>query len=156
MATRKKNTLFGKVLGDVKSFVIPETDPSWDPSAAIAEQNAKEQLEAMAAAKGVSTSGLALMTSTTALSVQSGMVTDTTTNDVEIKFPNPVDDPVFLISNLWNAQGSSSDIGYDPATLTSNGVTVKRGYGMNLNGLQPFAWFVISAAPTAGNQPPEM
>jgi hypothetical protein len=64
------------------------------------------------------------------------------TNDLAIVFNPPVENPIFIITNLWNAAGTSSDIGY--TDLSSTGVIVKRGYGMTIGGLQDFSWVVLS------------
>lgn len=125
---------------------FPESDPDFPARAekALAEQAAKEALQALADSKSMSVVALALATAAQGLSIQGGSVIGNSNKDLDIVFDSPVQNPTFIITNLWNTQGSTSDIGYDPATLTPNGVTVKRGYGMTVNGLQDFSWVALS------------
>ena len=149
MATKQPKTLLGDindVLDEVLNPVFPESDPDFPARAAkaLAEQAAKEALQALADSKSMSVAALALATAVQGVSIQCGSVIGNSITDLDIVFNPPVQNPTFIITNLWNTQGSSSDIGYDPATLTPNGVTVKRGYGMVVNGLQDFSWVVLS------------
>lgn len=124
-------------------------DPSFEANAAaaIAEQAAREELAALAATRGVGSTALQLAATSQVIVTQAGQVVGNAENDLVITFSPPIENPIFIITNLWNAAGASSDIGY--TDLTSTGVTVKRGYGMNLGGLQDFSWVVLSVpAPT--------
>ena len=125
---------------------FPEADPDFPARAAkaVAEQAAKEALQALAGSNSMSVAALALVTAAKVLSIQGGSVIGNSNKDLDIVFNPPVQNPTFIITNLWNTQGSTSDIGYDPTTLTPNGVTVKRGYGMVVNGLQDFSWVALS------------
>ena len=126
-------------------------DPNFDANAAtaIAEQAAREGLAALAATRGLGSTALQLAATSQVIVTQAGQVVNDNTQDLDIVFNPPVENPIFIITNLWSASRTSSDIGYDPATLTSTGVTVKRGYGMSINGLQDFSWVVLSVpAPT--------
>ena len=125
---------------------FPESDPDFPARAekALAEQAAKEALQALADSKSMPVVALALATAAQVLSIQGGQVINNNDKDLQITFNPPVSNPTFIITNLWRDGGGSSDIGYDPTTLTPNGVTVKRGYGMVVNGLQDFSWVALS------------
>ena len=142
MATKPQDILLG----------FPESDLDFPARAekALAEQAAKEALQALADSNSMPVAALALVTAAQALSIQGGSVIGNSQNDLAIVFDPPVQNPAFIITNLWNTQWSTSDIGYDPATLTPNGVTVKRGYGMVGNGLQDFSWVVLSVTTPTG------
>ena len=79
-----------------------------------------------------------------ALSIQGGQVINNNNKALQITFNPPVGNPTFIITNLRRDGGGSSDIGYDPTTLTPNGVTVKRGYSSTHGGLQDFSWVALS------------
>ena len=119
-------------------------DPNFEANAAaaIAEQAAREELAALAATRGVGSTALQLAATSQVIVTQAGQVVGDNTQDLTITFSPPVANPIFVITNLWNAEGTSSDIGY--TDLTSTGVTVKRGYGMTIGGLQDFSWVVLS------------
>jgi hypothetical protein len=119
-------------------------DPNFAANAAtaIAEQVAREELAALAATRGVGSTALQLAATSQVIVTQAGQVVGNAENDLAIIFNPPVENPIFVITNLWNAEGTSSDIGY--TDLTSAGVTVKRGYGMTIGGLQDFSWVVLS------------
>ena len=136
MATKPQDIFLG----------FPEADPDFLARAkkSLAEQAAKEKLQAFADSNSMPVAALALVTAAQVLSIQGGSVIGNSQNDVSIVFDPPVENPTFIITNLWNEEGSSSDIGYDPSTLTPKGVTVKRGYGMVSNGLQDFSWVALS------------
>ena len=123
---------------------FPEFDPDFPARAEkeLAEYALKEALVAKAAARGTSVTGLALITAAQVLSIQGGSVIDNKQNDLDITFDPPVENPTFIITNLFNENNSSSDISY--TNLTSNGVTVKRGYTMTAGGLQDFSWVALS------------
>ena len=137
---------------------FPEFDPDFPARAKkeLAEHALKEALVAKAAARGTSVTGLALITAAQVLSIQGGSVIGNKQNDLDITFDPPVENPTFIITNLFNENNSSSDISY--TNLTSKGVTVKRGYtnltskGGAVNrgsttttgGLQDFSWVVLS------------
>ena len=125
---------------------FPESDPDFPARAekALVEQAAKEALQALADSKSMPVVALALATAAQVLSIQGGQVINNNDKDLQITFNPPVSNPTFIITNLWRDGGGSSDIGYDPTTLTPNGVTVKRGYGMVVNGLQDFSWVALS------------
>ena len=99
---------------------FPESDPDFPARAekALAEQAAKEALQALADSNSMPVAALALATAAQVLSIQGGQVINNNDNDLQIAFNPPVKNPTFIITNLWNKQGSTSDIGYDPATLT--------------------------------------
>ena len=147
MTTKPQDILLG----------FPEADPDFPARAkkAVAEQAAKEALQALADSNSMSVAALALVTAAQVLSIQGGSVIGNSITDLDIVFNPPVQNPTFIITNLWNTQSSTSDIGYDPATLTPNGVTVKRGYGMVVNGLQDFSWVVLSV-PNPTVTPPSL
>jgi hypothetical protein len=119
-------------------------DPHFEANAAaaIAEQAAREDLAALAATRGVGSTALQLAATSQVIVTQAGQVVGDATNDLAIVFNPPVENPIFIITNLWNAAGTSSDIGY--TDLSSTGVIVKRGYGMTIGGLQDFSWVVLS------------
>lgn len=119
-------------------------DPTFEANAAaaIAEQAAREDLAALAATRGLGSTALQLAATAQVIVTQAGQVVGNGENDLSIVFNPPVENPIFLVTNLWNAEGRSSDIGY--TDLTSTGVTVKRGYGINIGGLQDFSWVVLS------------
>ena len=123
---------------------FPEFDPDFPARAAkeLAEHALKEALVAKAATRGTSVTGLALITAAQVLSIQGGSVIGDQRNDLDITFDPPVENPTFIITNLFNENNSSSDISY--TNLTSNGVTVKRGYTMAIGGLQDFSWVALS------------
>lgn len=149
MTTKPQKNILGEV-GDILENAVgslfPESDPYFPARAekALAEQAAKEALQALADSNSMSVAALALVTASQVLSIQAGQVIANNENDLDIPFNPPVDNPTFIITNLWRDGGGSSDIGYDPTTLTPNGVTVKRGYGMVVNGLQDFSWVALS------------
>ena len=136
MATKPRDIFLG----------FPEADPDFPARAekSLAEQVAKEALQALADSNSMPVAALALVTAAQALSIQGGQVINNNDNDLQITFNPPVSNPTFIITNLLRDGGGSSDIGYDPTTLTPNGVTVKRGYGMVVNGLQDFSWVALS------------
>lgn len=83
----------------------------------------------------------------TLITTQAGVVQDNMDNDLVITFSPPIPEPIFLMTNMWNVDGKSSDIGY--SDLTPNGVTVRRGYSMSAGGLQDFSWIAFpKAVPT--------
>ena len=137
---------------------FPEFDPDFPARAekALAEHALKEALVAKAATRGTSVTGLALITAAQVLSIQGGSVIDNKQNDLDITFDPPVENPTFIITNLFNKNNSSSDISYTNLTskgvtvkrgytnLTSKGVTVNRGNTMTAEGLQDFSWVVLS------------
>ena len=149
MATKPQKNILGEV-GDILENAVgslfPESAPDFPARAekALAEQAAKEALQALADSNSMPVASLALVTAAKVLSIQGGSVIGNSKKDLAIIFNPPVKNPTFIITNLWNTQGSTSDIGYDPTTLTPNGVTVKRGYGMAVNGLQDFSWVALS------------
>lgn len=124
--------------------VFPEADPDFPARAekALADQAMKEALAAKAEAMGTSVNGLALITATQVLSIQGGFVVNNQQNDLDIVFDPPVQNPTFIITNIFNEDNHASDIGY--TNLTNTGVTVKRGYSMTAGGLQDFSWVALS------------
>lgn len=154
MATKQPKTLLGDindVLDKVLNPVFPEFDPDFPKRAAkaLAEQAAKEALQALADSNSMPVAALALVTAARVFSIQGGQVINNNDNDLQITFNQPVQNPTFIITNLFNEDNHSSDIGY--TNLTSNGVVVKRGYSMTAGGLQDFSWVVLSVTnPTVG------
>ena len=149
MSTKKTKNLLGKagdLLDEVLNPVFPEAHPDFLARAekALAEQAAKEALQALADSNSMPVAALALVTASQVLSIQGGSVIGNTKKDLQITFNPPVSNPTFIITNLWRSNGASSDIGYDPATLTPNGVVVKRGYSTSYAGLQDFSWVALS------------
>ena len=141
----------GEVLDKVIAPVFPESAPDFPARAAkaLADQAMKEALEAKAEEAGTSVTGLAFITATQALSIQGGFVVDNQENDLKIVFNPPVQNPTFIITNIFNEDNHSSDIGY--TNLTNNGVVVKRGYSITAGGLQDFSWVALSVPnPTVG------
>ena len=137
---------------------FPEFDPDFPARAKkeLAEHALKEALVAKAATRGTSVTGLALITAAQVLSIQGGSVIGNKQKDLDITFDPPVENPTFIITNLFNKNNSSSDISYTNLTskgvtvkrgytnLTSKGVTVNRGNTMTAGGLQDFSWVVLS------------
>ena len=147
MATKPQKNILGKVGGILENTVgslFPESDPDFPARAekALAEQAAKEALQALADSNSMPVAALALVTASQVLSIQGGSVIGNSKNDLDIVFDPPVQNPTFIITNIFNEDNHSSDIGY--TNLTPNGVTVKRGYGMVANGLQDFSWVALS------------
>ena len=146
MATKPQAKSLGEA-GDILdnvTAIFPESDPDFPARAAkaLADQAMKEALEAKAEEVGKSVNGLAFIAATQVLSIQGGFVVDNQQADLEIVFNPPVHNPTFIITNIFNEDNYASDIGY--TNLTPNGVTVKRGYGMVINGLQDFSWVALS------------
>ena len=147
MATKPQKNILGEV-GDILENAVgslfPESDPDFPARAekALAEQAAKEALQALADSNSMPVAALALVTAAQVLSSQGGFVVDNQQNDLEIVFNPPVHNPTFIITNIFNEDNHASDIGY--TNLTPNGVTVKRGYSMTAGGLQDFSWVAFS------------
>ena len=140
----------GDILDNVTA-IFPESDPDFPARAAkaLADQAMKEALEAKAEEAGTSVTGLAFITATRVLSIQGGVVVDNQQKDLEIVFNPPVQNPTFIITNIFNEDNHASDIGY--TNLTANGVVVKRGYSMTIGGLQDFSWVALPVTnPTVG------
>ena len=147
MATKPQKNILGEV-GDILENAVgslfPESAPDFPARAekALAEQAAKEALQALADSNSMPVAALALVTAAQVLSSQGGFVVDNQQNDLEIVFNPPVHNPTFIITNIFNEDNHASDIGY--TNLTPNGVTVKRGYSMTAGGLQDFSWVAFS------------
>ena len=78
-----------------------------------------------------------------ALPIQGGSVVNNKQKDLSITFNPPVQNPTFIITNMFNKNTrASSDISY--TNLTNTGVTVKRGYSTTYGGLQDFSWVALS------------
>ena len=134
MATKPQDIFLG----------FPKADPDFPARAekALAEQVAKEALQALADSNSIPVAALALVTAAQVLSIQGGSVIDNQENDLEIVFNPPVQNPTFIITNIFNEDNHASDIGY--TNLTAKGVVVKRGYSMTAGGLQDFSWVALS------------
>ena len=154
MATKQTKDILdgvGEVLDKVIAPVFPEADPDFPARAekALAEQAAKEALQALADSNSMPVAALALVAASQVLSIQGGFVVDNQENDLEIVFNPPVHNPMFIITNIFNEDNHSSVIGY--TNLTNNGVVVKRGYSITAGGLQDFSWVALSVPnPTVG------
>ena len=77
-----------------------------------------------------------------ALPIQGGSVVNNKQKDLSITFNPPVQNPTFIITNMYNKNNYYSDISY--TNLTNTGVTVKRGYSTTAGGLQDFSWVALS------------
>ena len=147
MATKPQTNLLGNV-GDILENAVgslfPKADPDFPKRAAkaLAEQAAKEALQALADSNSMPVAALALVTAAQVLSIQGGQVINNNDKDLQIIFNPPVQNPTFIITNIFNEDNPASDIGY--TNLTANGVVVKRGYSMKAGGLQDFSWVALS------------
>ena len=102
-----------------------------------------EAVAGTSASLAVTPAGLAAaLAAKPALPIQGGSVVNNKQKDLSITFNPPVQNPTFIITNMYNKNNYYSDISY--TNLTNTGVTVKRGYSTTAGGLQDFSWVALS------------
>lgn len=124
-------------------LAAPESIPGFEEQLAqeLAAQAPVAELTALASVAG-GVPALNVLIAKQVTSIQGGVVQNSSENDLQIIFNPQIPNPTFVITNMWNENGRSSDIGY--SDLGPNGVTVRRGYSMSMNGLQDFSWVAMS------------